>query len=178
MLYRSHWSYKFKSDLRKASMLDAVTAYFGPPPSFRRAIARVARRGKARLLLAGKSDFEGTIFVARLFYRQLMRAGVRILEFQPCRLHMKLMMVDDVSYFGSANLDRRSIRINIELMVRIQDEALASRLRKLVDHLEGASVAIDDNWYRHHSSFFHRVRWRLYHLLSLIDYRLARVASS
>ena len=177
-LRRSHWSYRLKEDLAKATRLDLVTAYFGPPRSFRRAMARVARRGKARMVLAGKSDLEGTIFVARLFYRRLLRAGASIFEFQPCKLHMKLIVVDNVSYFGSANLDRRSIRINIELMVRVEDETLAERLREFIGYLAEASVNADRQWYREHSSFWHRVRWRLYHWLSLADYRLARAAST
>lgn len=175
---RGHWAYQFKTDVARAKRLDTVTAYFGPPRSFRRAFAKVAKRGKARMITAGKSDIEGTIFVARLFYRRLMRAGAGIFEFQPCKLHMKLLVVDDVSYFGSANLDRRSIRINIELMVRVKDEALAERLREFMDHLQEATVTADDEWYRKHSNFWHRMRWRLYHWLSLADYRLARSAVS
>ncbi|BDI59475.1 phospholipase D-like domain-containing protein [Qipengyuania nanhaisediminis] len=176
-LRRSHWAYRFKQDLADARRLNAVTAYFGPSRSFRRAIAKVAMRGKARLVLAGKSDLEGTIFVARLFYRRLIKAGVRLLEFQPCKLHMKLIVVDAFSYFGSANLDRRSTRINIELMVRVEDEELAARLREFIDYLSEATVEADEQWYRENSGFFHRLRWRMYHMLSLADYRLARAAS-
>ncbi|EAQ28185.1 Phospholipase D/Transphosphatidylase [Erythrobacter sp. NAP1] len=178
LIRRSHWSYAFKKDLRKASRLDLVTAYFGPPRSFRRAIAKVAKRGKARLITAGKSDLEGTIAVARLFYKRLLKAGASIFEFQPCKLHMKLLVVDDKSYFGSANLDRRSVRINIELMIRVEDEALAQRLREFIDGLQEATILADKQWYRENSSLLERVRWRLYHWLSLVDYRAGRMAAS
>lgn len=177
LLRNSHWAYQFKKDVYASPRLDSVTAYFGPPPSFRRAIAKLARRGRARMIYAGKSDLDGTIYVARLYYRKLMRAGARILEFQPCKLHMKLLVLDKVSYFGSANLDRRSIRINIELMVRVEDEALAERLREFIDHLETASIEVDEKWYREHSTFAHRMRWRLFNWISLLDYGAARVAS-
>ncbi|MEE4200873.1 phospholipase D-like domain-containing protein [Erythrobacter sp.] len=176
LIRRSHWSYRFKRDMVKASRLDMVTAYFGPPRSFRRAIAKVAKRGKVRLIAAGKSDIDGTISVARLFYNRLIKAGAAIYEFQPCKLHMKLLVVDDHSYFGSANLDRRSVRINIELMVRVTDQAMAKRLREFVDHLQEASIAADRDWYRQNSSLLRRIGWRLYHWLSLADYRVARVA--
>ena len=177
LVRRAHWAYRFKQDLANASRLDLVTAYFGPPASFRRLFARIARRGRARLITAGKSDVAASIGLARLYYKPLIRAGVAIHEFQPCKLHMKLLVVDHVSYFGSANLDRRSMRINVELMVRVEDRALAQRLRDFIDHLESASITADAQWYRANAGFFTRLRWRLLHWLSLADYRLARSAS-
>ncbi len=176
LVRRSHWSYAFKKDLKQAYRFDAVTAYFGPPGSFRRAMAKLARRGRARIITAGKSDIGGTIDAARMHYWPLIKAGAAIHEFQPCKLHMKLLVVDDISYFGSANLDSRSTRINVELMVRVKDEALAERLRTFIDHLEAASVHADSDWYRQQSSFFARLRWRLFNWLSLADYRLSRMA--
>lgn len=174
LVRRSHWSYRFKQDLAQASQLDMVTAYFGPPGSFRRAMARVAKRGNVRMIAAGKSDLHGSIDAARLYYKRLIQSGASIFEFQPSKLHMKLLLVDDQSYFGSANLDRRSIRINVELMVRVKDQALADRLRKLVGHLESASIPIDRDWYASNASFLTRLRWRFFHWLSIADYRVAR----
>jgi cardiolipin synthase len=174
LVRRAHWSYRFKKDLALARRVDMVTAYFGQPRSYRRQIARVARRGKARLIAAGKSDIDATIDLARLYYKMLIRAGAAVFEFQPCKLHMKLIVADDRSYFGSANLDRRSMRVNVELMVRVEDEALAERLRTFMTHLEGASTAADLEWYRQNAGFFTRLRWRLLHWLSIADYRVAR----
>ncbi|QFT75946.1 phosphatidylserine/phosphatidylglycerophosphate/cardiolipin synthase family protein [Erythrobacter sp. THAF29] len=177
LVREGHWAYRFKKDMVKGQRLDLVTAYFAPPGSFRRIMARLAARGRARLITAGVSDIEATIDVARLYYKRLLKAGAKIREFQPCKLHMKLLVVDDKSYFGSANLDRRSIRINVELMVRVRDETLAERLREFIDHLERASVHIDDEWYRRHSSFFTRLRWRFFHFVNLADYTIARTAA-
>lgn len=177
LIRRSHWVYRFKSDMRGAKRLDLVTAYFAPPLSIRRQIGRLARRGRARLITAGKSDIDVSIDMARLLYRRLIRAGARIFEFQPCKLHMKLLVVENVSYFGSANCDRRSMRINVELMVRVEDEALAQRLREMIDHLEQASEPIDLAWFRKNTNFFTRLLWRFFYLFSIADYRLARLAS-
>lgn len=174
---RSHWSYRFKKDVARGRYLDMVTAYFGPPRSFRRTIARLAKRGRVRLIAAGKSDLDGTIDAARLYYKGLIKREANISEFQPTKLHMKLLVVDDVTYFGSANLDRRSIRVNIELMVRVKDKALADRLRQMIDHLEEASLPIDREWYRENAGFWTRTRWRFFHWLSLADYSLSRAVS-
>lgn len=174
LVRRGHWATEFKHDLMRAKRFDTVSAYFSPPRSIRRLMKRAARRGEGRMIMAGKSDLNGTIDVARLLYKRLLRAGVRIFEFLPSKLHMKLLIVDDVSYFGSANLDKRSVRINVELMVRVEDAALAARLREFVDGLEAASEPITPEWYKREAGFFTRLRWRFFYYLALADYRVAR----
>lgn len=177
LVRRGHWAWRLRQDLVNARELDTVSAYFSPPRSFRRQIARVARRGKVRMVMAGKSDIAAAIDMARLLYAKLLRAGARIFEFQPCKLHMKLLIVDDVSYFGSANLDKRSFRVNVELMVRIEDAGLAAQLRALVDHLETASEAVTPQWYAQRATFWARLRWRFVYGLSLADYRISRAGT-
>jgi cardiolipin synthase A/B len=115
--------------------------------------------------------------MARLLYKRMLRAGVRIFEFQPCKLHMKLLVVDDASYVGSANLDKRSFRINVELMVRIEDAGLAAQLRELIDHMEAASTPITPAWYARESTFLNRMRWRVAYWLSLADYRISKAGA-
>ena len=168
------WAYRLKRDLSKATRLDLVTAYFTPQRSIQRQIANVARRGEVRMITAGKSDIDATIDAARLLYKRPLRAGAQIYEFQPCKLHMKLIVVDDVSYFGSANMDRRSLRINLELMVRVEDADLAKRLREFLDHLEDASEPITPEWYRRNAGFWTRLRWRASLWLGLSDAWLTR----
>ncbi|WP_296722405.1 phosphatidylserine/phosphatidylglycerophosphate/cardiolipin synthase family protein [Erythrobacter sp.] len=174
---RGHWAWQLRKDLVPAKRLDTVSAYFSPPRSFRRQFAKVARRGQARMIMAGKSDIGAAIDVARLLYKQLLTAGAKIFEFEPCKLHMKLLVVDDASYFGSANLDKRSFRINVELMVRIEDAELAARLRELIDHLENGSQAITPSWYVREATFLTRLRWRMSYMLALADYRVSRLSA-
>ncbi|MEM7665203.1 MAG: phosphatidylserine/phosphatidylglycerophosphate/cardiolipin synthase family protein [Pseudomonadota bacterium] len=174
LVRQGNWAWRFKKDLALAKRLDTVSAYFSPPRSIRQLMMRIAQRGSARLITAGKSDIHATIEVARLLYKRLLRSGVEIHEFQACKLHMKLLIVDGVSYFGSANLDKRSVRLNVELMVRVEDDALADRLREFVDHLENASLEITDEWYAQKATFFKRLRWRINYLIALADYRITR----
>ena len=178
LVRKGHWAWVLRKDLLNATRLDAVSAYFAPPRSFRRQFAQVARRGQVRMVLAGKSDIDAAIDMARLLYKRMLRAGVRIFEFQPCKLHMKLVVVDDASFIGSANLDKRSFRINVELMVRVEDAELAAQLRGLIDHMEAASLPVTREWYANQATWLNRMRWRVAYLLSLADYRISRAGAS
>lgn len=62
-------------------------------------------------------------------YQALLTDGVRIYEYQPAMMHSKLFIIDGVwSIIGSANFDIRSIRLNEEIVIGIQDKALAQEL--------------------------------------------------
>jgi cardiolipin synthase len=177
LVRKSHWAWCLRQDLIGATRLDTVSAYFSPPRSLRRLFARIARRGRARMIMPGKSDIAAAIDMARVHYGKLLRAGVKLHEFAICKLHMKLIVVDDISYVGSANLDKRSLRINVELMVRVEDAGLAAELRKLIDHLEGSSVAITPAWYARHATPLTRLRWRIAYWISLADYRVSTLGA-
>ncbi len=177
LVRKGHWAWVMRKDLVGAKRLDTVSAYFSPPRSFRRLMARVGVRGKARMIMAGKSDISAAIDMARLIYGQLLRARVKIYEFGMCKLHMKLVVVDDVSYFGSANLDKRSFRINVELMVRVEDAGLAAKLRELGDHMEASSEPITPAWYARHNTFLNRMRWRVAYWMSMADYRISKAGT-
>ncbi|MFZ1743326.1 MAG: phosphatidylserine/phosphatidylglycerophosphate/cardiolipin synthase family protein [Pontixanthobacter sp.] len=171
----NNWALQVKNDLIRASRLDMVMAYFSPPRSFRRLIRKLARRGTARLIMAGKSDNRTTMSAARATYGATLRAGARIFEFQPCKLHMKLIVLDDVVYFGSANFDYRSIRLNLEMMFRFEDAALASRMRELVDDMEAASIEVTRALHRKWRSPWTLLTWWFgWSMVSVVDYTVAR----
>lgn len=59
---------------------------------------------------------------SRHFWGDLLRAGVRIFEYQPTMYHPKLLIVDDVwASVGSANFDERSLRLNDEASLNVYD---------------------------------------------------------
>ena len=129
------------------------------------------------MIMPGKSDISVAIDMARLLYGKLLRARIKLFEFGVCKLHMKLLVVDDVAYVGSANLDKRSFRINVELMVRIADAEVAAAMRRIIDHMEESSEAITPAWYARHSTPLARLRWRIAYWLNLADYRISSVGT-
>jgi len=81
------------------------------------------------LILAGKSDVLVSQLAGQSLYRRFLKAGVEIYEYQPQILHAKLIIIDDVVYVGSANLDQRSLNINYELMIRFEGRQIAEQAR-------------------------------------------------
>ena len=76
------------------------------------------------------SDARPVKDASRAHYEDLLDAGVELYEYQPTMMHTKVMVVDRTwSVFGSANFDNRSLEINDELNMSVQDAALATRLR-------------------------------------------------
>lgn len=126
-LVRNQFSRQLVQSLRHARHVRIVSAYFVPGFRLRRALCAVARRGgTVELLLAGKTDVPLAQSAARSLYGPLLRAGVRVWEYQPQILHAKLAVIDDAVSVGSANLDARSLSINYELTVHLPDARLAA----------------------------------------------------
>jgi cardiolipin synthase A/B len=135
----SPWLRAMRDDLLRATDASLVAAYFAPTPRFTRLIDRVAKRGRARVLTAGKTDNATTIGAARFTFPGLLRKGTRVFEYEPCRLHTKLYVIDDVVHIGSANFDPRSLFLNLEIMLRVEDAAFAAAMRDYVDGEVAAS---------------------------------------
>lgn len=100
-----------------------ANAYFAPERTVRRALAAAARRGVAvDLLLPRETDVPLVRYAGRARYGALLRAGVRIREHVGSVLHAKAAVLDgEILFAGSANLDYRSFRHNLEVAVQIFD---------------------------------------------------------
>ncbi|BAK67026.1 putative cardiolipin synthase [Sphingobium sp. SYK-6] len=177
--YLNSWTRHVKADLEKGERLDLVAAYFSPSRGMIKRINGVARRGCARLIAPMRSDNSATIGAARHLYKRLLRGGVRIFEYRPQKLHMKLIVIDDIVYVGSANFDMRSLFINLELMLRIEDAAFAAEARALVERLAADSDEIDARVHRYMAGPLQRFIWSLQYLLvGVLDYTVTRRLNS
>lgn len=149
------------ADLRRAREVRIIAAYFLPPRRILRAIQRVARRGgRVHLVLPGLSDIALLPSATRGLYGRLLRAGATISEYQPQILHTKFVQIDDVVYVGSANLDRRSLGINYELVVRRQHPTLAKEGRALfADYLPHCQPIEARAWLRSRTAWEKLKSW-------------------
>jgi cardiolipin synthase len=167
-----------RRDLSRARKVQIVMAYFLPTWRIRRSLTRVARTGGTiELILAGKSDVTLAQLAARSLYRRFLRMGVRIFEYEPQVLHMKLIIIDGVVYVGSANLDQRSLKINYELMIRFENARMAEEASALFQRTKAHSREIKvEEWKAR--SLWQRIKQRwAYFLLVRMDPRIAKLRS-
>ena len=161
-------------DLKRGRDVRIIAAYFLPTWRIRRALERIVRGGGAvRLLLAGKSDVLLSQLAGQSLYRRLLSAGVEINEYQPQILHAKLIIIDDVVYVGSANLDQRSL-INYELALRFQNRDLADGARQVFSTALAHCRRITPEEWRRSRTVWRKLKQRwAYLLLVRIDPYLA-----
>ena len=127
------------------------TPYFAPTRSLRRRLRSAARRGvDVRLLLPGQShDHPGIRYASQRFFMRLLRAGVRIYEFQPCFIHAKFVLADDWVSLGSCNFDHWSLHWNLEANQEIESALLAAEVQQLFEQKFQVSQEITlEEWMR------------------------------
>lgn len=121
------------------------TPYFVPTLSLRLRLLRAARRGvDVRLLLPGDAhDHPPVRYAGQRFYGRLLRAGVRIYEFQPTFIHAKFSLVDDWISIGSCNFDHWSLHWNLEANQEVNDARFANEVAALFERNFATSREID-----------------------------------
>ena len=66
----------------------------------------------------------------------LLDSGVNIYTYQNGFIHSKILMIDDeISSIGSANMDFRSFELNFEVNAFIYDEDIAKQLRQAFEKI-------------------------------------------
>jgi cardiolipin synthase len=105
-------------------------AYLIAPVTLFATLVDAARSGvDVRLLVPGTSDLPVLRDATRSGYRDLLRAGVRIFEWQGPMLHAKTLLVDHRwARVGSSNLNLSSLVGNYELDLLVESETLAAEL--------------------------------------------------
>ncbi|WP_179403567.1 cardiolipin synthase ClsB [Burkholderia guangdongensis] len=108
--------------------------YFMPGRKLRRALSGAARRGVDVRILIGRKEFAALDTAVPFLYHALLRAGVRIAEYDKTILHGKVAVIDDNwATVGSSNLDALSLMLNNEAnVVLVRHDALTNALRDAI----------------------------------------------
>ncbi|MDB5292478.1 MAG: phospholipase D/Transphosphatidylase [Phycisphaerales bacterium] len=105
------------------------SAYFVPNSLTRDYLLAARRRGvSVEIIVPGPTIDEKVVRQAsHATWGELLKAGVKIYEYQPTMFHCKQMIVDSewVS-IGSSNLDNRSFRLNDEANLNVLDAKFAA----------------------------------------------------
>ena len=105
-------------------------AYFVGIAPYVQALVAAARDGvDVRLLVPGSSDIPAVAGMSRSGYRPLLKAGIRVFEWNGSMLHAKTAVADGQwARVGSSNLNIASWLGNQELDVAIEDAGFAGQL--------------------------------------------------
>ncbi|MBO4475111.1 MAG: hypothetical protein J5737_00090 [Bacteroidales bacterium] len=107
--------------------------YTPPPQSTLKALRNAARRGvDVRWIVPANNDVTPAKWMGESLYRELLKAGVKIYEWQGNVLHTKEFISDDyLVAVGSANMDNMSFFLNLEVDALVYDEEFAVSSREL-----------------------------------------------
>ncbi len=170
----SPWAATTSRDLLSSDDVAMIAAYFAPTRAILRRISRPGRR-RARVITAAKSDNHATIAAARYTYKNLLRRGVEIFEYQAAKLHTKLLILDDVVHVGSSNFDIRSIYLNLEMILRVDDPRFAALLRNYFENELAQCEPITAELHRQRSSWWTRIIQAIsFFLVTTADYTITR----
>jgi cardiolipin synthase A/B len=132
-----------------------TSPYFVPDGSLLYAITTAAQSGiDVQLFVSEIGDQAVTYHAQRSYYEELLRAGVRIWQYQaPTILHAKHITVDDqVAVIGSSNMDMRSFSLDLEITVMIKGSKFVQSLRRVEDSYRMRSRELTlDEWMRRSS---------------------------
>jgi cardiolipin synthase len=120
------------------------TPYFVPTSAALYALGSAAMRGlDVRIMIPRRSDSKLVDMAARSYYDPLIKAGVRMFEYQPRMLHSKVLIVDDAfAILGSANFDNRSFRTNFEMSIAVHEHGIVTSLEAVWNEDQGNSVEV------------------------------------
>lgn len=110
-----------------------TTPYFVPNEGLLSCLTTAALRGvEVQILVPKRGDSRLVTAAARSYFEELTRSGVRIHEYGPPMLHAKTMVVDEeISLVGTANMDNRSFRLNFEIAAVFYDRGMVESLAAL-----------------------------------------------
>lgn len=124
-----HAAYRFALHAAQRS-IDLANAYFIPDIRLRVELRRAIKRGvSVRVIVPAESDVGLVSLASRHLYARLLKAGVRIFEYQSRMMHAKAGVIDqEWATIGSYNLDRRSFVHNLEAGLVVADRNFAAAL--------------------------------------------------
>ncbi|MBN3760281.1 cardiolipin synthase ClsB [Burkholderia sp. Ac-20365] len=143
--------------------------YFMPGRKLRRALIYAAQRGIDVRLVIGRKEFAMLDYAVPFLYRTLLKAGVKIAEYERTMLHGKVAVVDsNWGTVGSSNLDALSLMLNNEANVVLVLHPEIDQLRNSILAAFDESRRIDEKHYEARPAGERALNWIAYN-----TYRIA-----
>ncbi|BAP58774.1 cardiolipin synthase [Candidatus Tachikawaea gelatinosa] len=147
--------------------LTITTPYFVPSARLLEAICKIAIRGiDVRIIIPKNNDSFLVTWASRSFFSDLLNAGVKIYQFEGGLLHTKSLLIDQqLSLVGTANFDMRSLWLNFEITLVIDDRKLGKKLYHIHNEYIAKSTLLNIKiWSKR--SWWKRIIERLFYFFS------------
>lgn len=129
--------------------LTITTPYLVPSECVLSALQIAAQRGvTVNIIIPAKNDSLMVEWASRSFFDDLLNAGIHIYRFNDGLLHTKSVMVDEsFCLIGTVNLDMRSLWLNFELTLCIDDPQFCAELISLQqNYMANSSELTREKW--------------------------------
>ncbi|CAM2954522.1 cardiolipin synthase [Vibrio rarus] len=154
---------------RASHSVTITTPYFVPSEELLQTLRTTAQRGvKVELILPKNNDSIMVGWASKAFYAELLSAGVIIHEFAGGLLHTKSVVIDQkYCLIGTVNLDVRSLWLNFEVTLVVDDAEFTQQLYWLQNtYIEQSLTVNEQQWQQR--SLLHRFLERVFYLFSPI----------
>lgn len=144
-----------------------TTPYLVPSDDLLYAICTAAQRGvEVHIIVPRNNDSILVAWASRAFFTELLDAGVLIHQFEGGLLHTKSVLIDNqLSLVGTVNLDMRSLWLNFEITLVIDNDDFASDLARVQANYIACSRLIDaKQWSKR--PYWQRIVERLFYFFS------------
>ncbi len=124
------------------------------------ALVSAAKQGvDVRILMPGIPDKKLVYSLAHSYYQALLKGGVKIYEYTPGFVHMKMFVVDDIyATCGTVNLDFRSLFLHLENGTFLyRTPCIMDMKQDFIDSLELSKFISYDEYRK--PKIFKRLKW-------------------
>nr|WP_086939597.1 cardiolipin synthase [Thaumasiovibrio occultus] len=144
-----------------------TTPYFVPSEALHHALINAGERGvTVNIILPKRNDSLMVEYASRSFYHELLQAGVNIYQFDGGLLHTKSVVIDEkYSLIGTVNLDMRSLWLNFEVTLAVDDREFTEQMIWLQrDYMRQSELVCFSRW--KNRTVFERAREHFFYLFS------------
>mgnify|MGYP002620657501 CR=1 FL=1 len=138
-----------------------INPYFVPTYKIRKAIENALKRGvDVQIIVSEKGDIPLTPEASQFTAYKLMKKGAKVYFYQKGFHHAKIMMVDNsFCTIGSANLNSRSIRYDLEINTIVFDKIITKQLVDMFEQDKKDSYMLDLETWKKRNKWKKNVGW-------------------
>lgn len=133
-----------------------ASPYFIPDPSVVDALVLASLRGvDVRIIIPHRYDMLIMYLASLSSFPEIEHSGIRVFRYHTGYPHQKCMLIDDrMAWVGSSNVDNRSMRLNFEGNLVVQDEDFCREMEEMLQRDLERSVEVGPEDYYGRSYLF------------------------